>query len=103
MDYITVQNRYQSGTNRAKTRTFPGADVGSNHDLVILNFRVRLKTINKPKTIRLKFNLEQLKDPNICKSLQATIGGKFAPLLVTDVDVKLMTDTFSSHDNSCQD
>lgn len=61
-----------------------------------MNFRVRLKKINKPKKIRLKFNLEQLKDPNICKSFQATIGGKFAPLLVMDVDVKVMTDTFNT-------
>lgn len=96
IDYILVHNRYQSGINREKTRTFPGADVGSDHDLVIMNFRVRLKKISKPKKIRLKFNLEQLKDPDICKAFQATIGGKFAPLLVMDVDVKVMTDTFST-------
>ena len=46
-------------------RTFPGADVGSDHDLVIMNFKVRLKKINKPKNIRLKFNLDRLKEPTI--------------------------------------
>ena len=55
---------------------FPGADAGSDHDLIIMNFRVRMKKINKPNKIRLKFNLEQVKDPNICKPFEATIGGK---------------------------
>lgn len=58
IDYILVQNRFRSGINRAKTRTFPGADVGSDHDLVIMNFRVRLKKIYKPKNGSIKFNLE---------------------------------------------
>ena len=75
---------------------FPGVDVGSDHDLVIMNILVRLKKINKSKKIRLKFNLEQLKHPIISKSFQATIGGKVAPFLVMDVDVKVMTDTFNS-------
>ena len=53
-----------------------------------------MKKINKPKKIRLKFNIEQVKDPNMCKSFQATIEGNFSPLLVIDADVKVMTDTF---------
>ena len=31
--------------NTAKTRTFPGADIGSVHDLVMMSFRLRLKKI----------------------------------------------------------
>ena len=38
-----VQNGFRSGIHSAKARTFPGADARSGHDLVILNFRVRLK------------------------------------------------------------
>ena len=43
------------------------ADVGSDHNLVIMNFRVRLKKFNKPRKIRLKFNLinlEKVKEEN---------------------------------------
>ena len=43
IDYILVQNRFWSGINKLKTRTFPGADIGSGHDLVLLRFKVRLK------------------------------------------------------------
>ena len=40
IDYILVQNRFRNGINKAKTRSFPGADVGSDHDLVIMNFKM---------------------------------------------------------------
>ena len=38
---------YMSGGSRAKTRTFPGAHIGSEHDLVMMTFRVRLKGSKK--------------------------------------------------------
>lgn len=47
IDYILVPNIFKSGINRAKTRTFPGADVGSDHDLVLLNFKVKLRKVKK--------------------------------------------------------
>ncbi|XP_072039529.1 uncharacterized protein [Amphiura filiformis] len=50
--------------------------------MVILNFLVRLKTTNRTKSTRIKFNLDRLKDPNISDSFKATVGGKFAPLLM---------------------
>ncbi|XP_068224983.1 craniofacial development protein 2-like [Palaemon carinicauda] len=86
IDYILVQNRFRSGIKRATTRTFPGADVGSDHDLVFVNFKLRLKTIKKPKNTRMKFNLDRLRDPNIAESFKATVGGKFAPLLTLEED-----------------
>ncbi|XP_068213304.1 uncharacterized protein [Palaemon carinicauda] len=82
-----------SGIKRATTRTFPGADVGSNHDLVFVNFKLRLKTIKKPKNTRMKFNLDRLRDPNIAVSFKATVGGKFAPLLTLEEDHSMETMT----------
>ena len=55
IDYILVQKRFRSGINRAKTRTFTNVDTGSDHDFVMMTFRVRLKKTNKPKKTRLKF------------------------------------------------
>ena len=34
-----------TSVNTAKTRSFPGADIGSDHDLVMMSFRLRLKKI----------------------------------------------------------
>ena len=36
IDYIMVKRRFQSSVNIAKTRSFPGADIGSDHELVMM-------------------------------------------------------------------
>ena len=82
IDYIMMKKRFRAWINFARTRSFPGADVGSDHDLVMMTFRVHLRKVNKQKETRLKFNLEKLKDPNVHKTFQAMIGGKFAPLTI---------------------
>ena len=41
-DYILVKKRFRSGVNIHRTWSFPGADIGSDHDLVMMTFRVRL-------------------------------------------------------------
>ena len=35
------------GVNIARTRSFPGADIGSDHDLLMMTFRLRLKRRKK--------------------------------------------------------
>ena len=70
--------------NSVITRSFPKADIGSDHDLLMLSFHLRLKIISKPKHTRLRFDLEKLKDPNGLETFQAMIGGKFAPLTIMD-------------------
>ena len=48
IDYILVKKRLRSGIKTARTRTFPGADVGSDHDMVMVTFQTRLKNSRKP-------------------------------------------------------
>ena len=50
IDYILVRKRFRSGVNSAKTRSFPGADIGSDHSLLMMTFHLHLKRINKQKT-----------------------------------------------------
>lgn len=71
-----VQRRYRIGINRPKTRTYPGADVGSDMDSVMQNFTVRLRKVTKSKNTRVKFDLEKLKDLTVSEEFQATFGGK---------------------------
>ena len=68
IDYILVRKRSRSGVNIARTRSFPGADIGNDHDLVMMTFHFRLKRIRKPKHTRLKFDLEKPKDPNVLET-----------------------------------
>ena len=99
IDYIMIKNRFRSSVNTGKTRTYPGADIGSDHDLVMMSFQIHLKRMNKAKCTRPKFNFDKLKDPEVQKKFQATINKKFAPLLTRaadKLDVNDMTNIFNS-------
>ena len=76
--------------------SFLGADIGSDHDLLMMTFHLCLERISKPKHTRLKFDLEKLKDPNVLETFQAMMGGKSAPLSImsneaTDKDPMVTT------------
>ena len=89
-----MRKRFQSGVNIARTRSFPGADIGSDHDLLMMTSHLRLKKMSKPKHTRLKFDLEKLKDPNMLETFQAMIGRRCAPLTIMSNDD---TDRFNDH------
>ena len=72
--------------NTAKTRRFRGADIGSDHDLVMMSFRLRLKKIKMQGPTRIKFDLKKLNDPQVADAFQAMIGGKFAQPTLLNAD-----------------
>ena len=46
IDYILFSQRWRSSIQSAKTRL--GADCGSDHELLIAKFRLKLKKVGKP-------------------------------------------------------
>ena len=46
IDYILCSQKWISSTESAKTR--PGADCGTDHELLIAKFRLKLKKVGKP-------------------------------------------------------
>ena len=54
IDHNVVKKRFRSGVNIQKARRFPGADIESDHDLVMMTFRVHLKQARKPKPAKTK-------------------------------------------------
>ena len=42
INYILMRKRFRSGVNIARTRSFPGADIGSDHNLLMITFCLRL-------------------------------------------------------------
>ena len=52
IDYILTQKRFATSVNINKTRYFPGADIGSDHDLVMMKFNLRLRSPKKNKFVR---------------------------------------------------
>ena len=49
----------RSGIDIARTRSLAGADVSSDHDLLMMTFRTRLNRTTKPNSTRLKFDLDR--------------------------------------------
>ena len=99
IDYILVNKRFRSRVNIHRTMSFPGVDIGSDHDLVMMTFQVCLKKARKPKQPRLRFDFEKLMDPDVACTFQATIGGKFAPLIGLsdeDMDMDTMITTYNA-------
>ena len=90
-----MDNKFKSSINTGSTRTYPGADIGSDHDLVMMSFRIHLKRNPKQKRTRIKFDLEKLKSTEIADAFKATIGGRFAPLLALEKDLNEMVEEMS--------
>ena len=95
IDFILTPRRFKSSINKARTRTYPGADIGSDHDLVLLILKVKLKKNQQPANPRIKFNLDKLKDPNVEEIFQAKLGGRFAALTLLDNDINDLTINFN--------
>ena len=92
IDFILALQYFKSSISKAKTKTFPGTNIGSYHDLVMTTFKLKLKAKHCPKIPHIHFDLEKLKDPKVTKVFQAQYGGKFAALNLIDRDVEMLTD-----------
>ena len=57
IDYIFCSQSWRSSIQSSKTR--PGADCGSDHELLIAKFRLKLKTVRKT-TRPFKYDLNQI-------------------------------------------
>ena len=58
-----------------------------------------LKKTRKPNQPRLRFDREKLRDPDVACTFQATIGGKFAPLIGLsheDMDMDTIITTYNT-------
>ena len=86
IDYILTQKRFATSVNINKTRSFPGADIGSDHDLVMMKFNLRLKSPKKNKFVRLKFNLDNLKNSETEKNLKKQIDDKLIDLKLEELN-----------------
>ena len=47
----------------------PGADIGSDHDMVLATLKLELKKIHHQKSPRIGFDIEKLKDPELLQML----------------------------------
>ena len=71
MDYILCNKRWRSSIQSAKTR--PGADCGSDHELLIAKFRLKLKKVGKT-TRPFRYDLNQITYDYIVKVTNRSKG-----------------------------
>ena len=93
-----MKKRFRSGIKTAQTRTFPSADVKSDHDIAMKTFQTHLKNSRKPTQPRIGFDLEKLNNPTVMSAFQATISGRFATvaaLVDEDADLDSMVTHFN--------
>ena len=106
IDYIMVNRRFRSSINIAKTQSFPGADIGSDHELVIMTFKLHLKRVKKQGQTRIKKAMKKAKENWIdeqCQSIEDNLkknNSKKAYQLVKDLTStkKVRTSTIQNKD-----
>ncbi|KAL1447016.1 hypothetical protein WDU94_015647 [Cyamophila willieti] len=86
IDYILVNKRYRNSCTSVKT--YPGADIQSDHAPLVGKFKVRMKTIKRKKMKR--YDLRKLKDPMIKEKVVKVFNGKLRQCTNTEcMDEKL--------------
>ncbi|XP_071511057.1 craniofacial development protein 2-like [Diadema antillarum] len=99
IDYILVETKCKTCIRPNKTRAFPGCDIGSDHNLVMMTMKVKLRMIKKQRAVRVKYNLDLLKTDSKKRNEYAVkISNRFAPLMELE-DVQKMADQFTEVTN----
>jgi len=68
IDFILVRNRFKNQVKSCKT--YPSADINSDHNLVMMKRDLKFKKIKKPGKKCHKWNLEKLKTAEITEKYQ---------------------------------
>ena len=71
IDFILINKRYSSSI--VKALPYPGADVSSDHTLLVARIRIKLATVYRQKT-HPRLDLEKLKNENIRLEVQTELS-----------------------------
>ena len=84
IDYVIIKTRFKNTV--VDCRTSPGADIGSDHNPVIMKMKVKLKKPKKNPNTFLKFDVNALKDQNLRTQYAIETKNRFEHLLSLSVD-----------------
>lgn len=77
IDHIAINRRYRRSL--FDVRTYRGADINSDHQLVIAKLQLKLRSTRK-KSFSRRFNLDKLKLPEVCKRFRLELRNRFETL-----------------------
>jgi len=78
IDYILISSRWKSSVTNS--RAYPSADIGSDHQLLIANIRLKLKVRRRHKASN-RYDTKKLNDPLVAIEYQAEVAEKLTPII----------------------
>ena len=75
IDHITINRRWKSALQDVRVRR--GADVGSDHHLVVAQFKLKLAATKKKKNLRRRYDIRNLKFEDKRREFQLTLKNRF--------------------------
>ena len=80
IDYILTPQRFKTSIIRSSTGTYPGAVINSDHDIVLCNLKLKLRSNKPSKNKRIQYNVNKLKDSRICNLYSKKLDEKLNDL-----------------------
>jgi len=90
IDHILISSKWRSSVTNS--RAYPSADVGSDHQLLIANIRLKLKARRKLTAVK-RYDVGKLSDPLVASQYEAEVSKRSA----------LIIDTIKSEKSECID
>ena len=84
INFILTPQRFKSSINNESTRTYSGADIYSDHDLVLCNLQIKLKRSKKGKCYRIRYDVDKLLNPEVKEIFQKEIKEKLTKIDISN-------------------
>jgi len=78
IDHVMVRQRWRGSLQDVRTKR--GADIGSDHHLVVAKLKMRLSARKKQQNSRVKFDVAKLRTPEIREAFQLALHNRFQAL-----------------------
>ncbi|GFS27514.1 RNA-directed DNA polymerase from mobile element jockey-like, partial [Elysia marginata] len=80
IDYLAINSRFKNAVSKCKT--YPGADIGSDHAPVIMKINIKLKIPRRKPTKAAKYDVSQLKNEELQKKYAVEVKNRFQCLML---------------------
>ena len=87
IDYILTPQRFKSSIITTSTRTYPGADIGSDHDLVLCNLKLKLCIRKIAITNRIRFDLDKLENATTVNDYKVKLDLELSQVKINENDI----------------
>ena len=101
IDHIAISRRWKSSLQDVRVKR--GADVGSDHHLVIGKVKIRLAKLAKKKVGRIRFNTKKLRDGDVRDTFVIKLQNRFESLYIENENDFTREESEANHEPSSRD